>query len=183
MERIPAARPTVTDEMVEAAANALRNEKMVLGESVFKFEEAFARYTGTKHAISLSSGTNALHLTLEGLGVRGKKVITTTLSFVATANVDSPGRRRADVLRCLPGGQQHRADKGAASHRSEHLRPDARPSVRSSMRHASRWGPSPKRKGSPSSRTPAKHMAHYTMARRRGPSAMWAASPSTPPRT
>jgi len=87
MERIPAARPTVTDEMVEAAANALRNEKMVLGESVFKFEEAFARYTGTKHAISLSSGTNALHLTLEGLGVRGKQVITTTLSFVATANV------------------------------------------------------------------------------------------------
>ncbi len=87
MDRIPMARPTVTEEMVEAAAQALRNEKMVLGESVIKFEEAFARFIGTEHAISVSSGTNALQLTLEALGVRGKEVVTTPLSFVATANV------------------------------------------------------------------------------------------------
>ena len=34
----------ITDEMINAASNALRNEKLVLGESVFKFEEEFAKY-------------------------------------------------------------------------------------------------------------------------------------------
>lgn len=86
MNKIPVSRPTVTDEMVEAMAEAVRNERMVLGESVFKFEEEFARYTGTKHAISVSSGTDALILTLIALNVRGKEVITTPLSFIATAN-------------------------------------------------------------------------------------------------
>jgi len=86
MNKIPVSRPTVTDEMVEAMADAVRNERMVLGESVFKFEEEFARYTGTKHAISVSSGTDALVLTLIALNVRGKEVITSPLSFIATAN-------------------------------------------------------------------------------------------------
>ena len=86
MNKIPVSRPTVTDEMVEAMADAVRNERMVLGESVFKFEEEFARYTGTKHAISASSGTDALVLTLIALNVRGKEVITSPLSFIATAN-------------------------------------------------------------------------------------------------
>jgi dTDP-4-amino-4,6-dideoxygalactose transaminase len=86
MNKIPVSRPTVTDEMVEAMADAVRNERMVLGESVFKFEEEFARYTGTEHAISVSSGTDALILTLMAMNVRAKEVITTPLSFIATAN-------------------------------------------------------------------------------------------------
>ena len=86
MNKIPVARPTVTDEMLEAMTDALRNERMVLGESVFKFEDEFARYTGTDHAISVSSGTDALILTLMALNVRGREVITTPLSFVATGN-------------------------------------------------------------------------------------------------
>jgi dTDP-4-amino-4,6-dideoxygalactose transaminase len=86
MNKIPVSRPTVTDEMVGAMADAVRNERMVLGESVFKFEEEFARYTGTEHAISVSSGTDALILTLMALNVRGREVITTPLSFIATAN-------------------------------------------------------------------------------------------------
>lgn len=72
--------------MLEAMTESLRNERMVLGESVFKFEEEFARYTGTDHAISVSSGTDALILTLMALNVRGREVITTPLSFVATGN-------------------------------------------------------------------------------------------------
>ncbi len=86
MNKIPVARPTVTDEMLAAMTDALRNERMVLGESVFKFEEEFARYTGTDHAISVSSGTDALILTLMALNVRSREVITTPLSFVATGN-------------------------------------------------------------------------------------------------
>ncbi len=72
--------------MVEAVSNALRNERLVLGESVFKFEEAFARYIGTKYAVSVSSGTAALSLALIALNVKDGEVLTSPLSFIATAN-------------------------------------------------------------------------------------------------
>ena len=39
LNRIPISRPIVTKEMTEAAANALASERLVMGESVFKFEE------------------------------------------------------------------------------------------------------------------------------------------------
>jgi dTDP-4-amino-4,6-dideoxygalactose transaminase len=80
--------------MLEAVNHALRNERLVLGESVFKFEEAFARYTGTKFAVSVSSGTDALQLVFIALGLKGRGVITSPLSFVATANsvIQAEGR-------------------------------------------------------------------------------------------
>jgi len=86
MARIPMARPVVTEEMVEAMAGAIRNERMVMGESTHKFEEEFARYIGTKYAISLGSGTAALQLAMIAAGVQGKEVLTTPFSFIATAN-------------------------------------------------------------------------------------------------
>ena len=85
--KIPLMRPVIDDEMVEAAIQALQNERLVLGESVFKFEEEFARYIGVKHAISTNSGTDALHIALLALGIGpGDEVITTPASFVASAN-------------------------------------------------------------------------------------------------
>lgn len=84
---VPIAKPIMTEEMVEAAANALRKEKWTLGESVTKFEEAFAKMCGTRHAVAVNSGTSALQLALESSGVRaGDRVITSAMSFVATAN-------------------------------------------------------------------------------------------------
>ena len=84
---IPLAKPVFDDEMKNAAVNALQNEKFVMGESVFKFEEEFARYCGVKRAVSTSSGTFALQLALQALGVNSKdKVVTTPFSFIATAN-------------------------------------------------------------------------------------------------
>ncbi|HVO77796.1 MAG TPA: DegT/DnrJ/EryC1/StrS family aminotransferase, partial [Methanomassiliicoccales archaeon] len=100
--KIPMARPTMDEEMIKAAADALRNERLVMGESVFKFEEEFARYIGTEYAISVASGTAALQLSLIAAGVRGKDVFTTPLSFVATANavVEAGGTPKfADVRR------------------------------------------------------------------------------------
>jgi dTDP-4-amino-4,6-dideoxygalactose transaminase len=73
--------------MRQAAIDALDNEFYILGESVEKFEEAFATYIGTKHAVSVSSGTNAIQMTLQGLGIgRGDEVLTSPSSFVASAN-------------------------------------------------------------------------------------------------
>lgn len=58
-----------------------------LGPHVDAFEREFAAYTGAAHAAALSSGTAALHLALEVLGVRrGDEVVTSTLTFAATAN-------------------------------------------------------------------------------------------------
>ena len=85
--KISLAKPVFDEEMKEAALDALQNERFVLGESVFKFEEEFAEYCGAKHAVSTSSGTSALQLSLLALGVeRGDEVVTTSYSFVATAN-------------------------------------------------------------------------------------------------
>jgi perosamine synthetase len=85
IRQIPLAKPVFDEEMEAAALNALRNERFVLGESVYKFEEEFARYVGTKYAVSTSSGTNALQIALLALGVRGE-VVTSAFSFVASAN-------------------------------------------------------------------------------------------------
>ena len=76
-----------TEEMEEAAIHALRNESFVGGESVSKFEEEFAKYTGTKYAASVSSGNGALQISLMALGIgKSHEVITPTNSFIASAN-------------------------------------------------------------------------------------------------
>jgi perosamine synthetase len=87
MDVIPPANPIFNKEMEEAAIHALRNERFILGESVDKFEEEFAKYTGTDYAVSVSSGTNALHLALiaAGLPICGE-IITVASSYIATAN-------------------------------------------------------------------------------------------------
>ena len=85
--RVPFFIPEFTEEMKNAAVNAFQNEKFVMGESVYKFEEEFAKYIGTKFATSVNSGNAALHLSLLALGINNKSsVITSTNSFIASAN-------------------------------------------------------------------------------------------------
>ena len=85
--KIPFFVQEFTDEMEEAAIHALRNESFVGGESVSKFEEEFAKYTGTKYAASVSSGNGALQISLMALGIgESHQVITPTNSFIASAN-------------------------------------------------------------------------------------------------
>src|SRR3990172_12826621 len=84
---VPLTLPVFDEEMEAAALNALRHERFVLGEDVFKFEEEFARYVGSKFAVSTSSGTNALQIALLALGVgNGSEVVTSAYSFIASAN-------------------------------------------------------------------------------------------------
>ena len=85
--KIPFFIQEFTEEMEEAAIHALRNESFVGGESVEKFEEEFAQYTGTKYAASVSSGNGALQISLMALGIgKSHEVITPTNSFIASAN-------------------------------------------------------------------------------------------------
>jgi dTDP-4-amino-4,6-dideoxygalactose transaminase len=72
-------------ELEAAAVEVLRSGQFVLGGRGLAFEQRFAEYCGTRHAVAVNSGTSALHLALLALDVRpGDEVITTPLTFVAT---------------------------------------------------------------------------------------------------
>jgi perosamine synthetase len=80
-------RPVVDDEMLQAALYSLQNEKLVMGESVFKFEEEFARYCGSRFAVSTGSGTAALQIAIQSMQIQDSdEVLTTPFSFFATSN-------------------------------------------------------------------------------------------------
>jgi len=78
--------PILLPDMEEAALDALRNDRFLRGENVVKFEEEFARFVGTRYAVALSSGTAALDFIFSVLGVSDQKVVTSTWSFIASAN-------------------------------------------------------------------------------------------------
>ncbi len=85
--KIPLAKPVFDREMEEAAVEALRNERFVLGESVRKFEEEFAKYCGTDYAVSTNSGTDVLHIAQLATDIGpNRRVVTSPASFIATAN-------------------------------------------------------------------------------------------------
>ena len=91
-ETIPLARPTLGAEEERAVLEVLRSGALSLGPKVGEFERAFAQRVGGVggvpiHASAVSSGTAGLHLALRAVGVkRGDEVITSPLSFVASAN-------------------------------------------------------------------------------------------------
>src|SRR5947199_1213606 len=85
--KIPLMRPVVDEEMLQAALYSLQNEKLVMGESVFKFEEEFARYCRSRYAVSTGSGTAALQIALQSMEVGpNDEVMTTPFSVFATSN-------------------------------------------------------------------------------------------------
>lgn len=84
---IPYGHQCITDEDVEAVVEALKSDYMTQGPRIGEFEKIFANYIGCKYACMVSNGTAALHLCAMALGIRpGDKVITTPITFVASAN-------------------------------------------------------------------------------------------------
>jgi dTDP-4-amino-4,6-dideoxygalactose transaminase len=80
--------PSIGEEEVAAVREVLESGFLVQGPKVAQFEETVARYVGAKHAVAVSSGTAALHLSLLALRVGpGDIVITAAYSWPATANV------------------------------------------------------------------------------------------------
>jgi perosamine synthetase len=86
-EPIPLARPDLGPREEELALEVLRSGRLSLGPVLERFERDFAAWLGVDDAVAVSSGTAALHLGVRALGWGpGDRVITTPLSFVASAN-------------------------------------------------------------------------------------------------
>ncbi len=84
--QIRALRP----ELDPAIDTVLRHGQFILGPEVAAFESAWAQFCGTKHAVGVGSGTDALQLILRALGIGpGHEVITVANSFIATAEAVS----------------------------------------------------------------------------------------------
>lgn len=87
-EFLPFALPLIGREEEEEVLDSLRSGWLTTGPKTKRFEQALADYTGARHAIAVNSCTAALHVSLAALGVgRGDEVITTAITFPATANV------------------------------------------------------------------------------------------------
>ncbi|MSR86574.1 UDP-4-amino-4,6-dideoxy-N-acetyl-beta-L-altrosamine transaminase [Candidatus Peribacteria bacterium] len=84
---LPYGRQTVTDADVAAVTEVLTSDWLTTGPAVPAFEEAFASFVHTKHAVAVNSGTAALHAAYAAVGItKGDEVIVPAMTFAATAN-------------------------------------------------------------------------------------------------
>jgi UDP-4-amino-4,6-dideoxy-N-acetyl-beta-L-altrosamine transaminase len=84
---IPYARQWIEEDDIEIVNNVLKGDWLTQGPTVDAFEQAIAKYVGAKYCVAFNSGTAALHAAMYAAGVQpGDEVITTPITFVATAN-------------------------------------------------------------------------------------------------
>ena len=85
---VPFSPPEIGPEEIAEVVATLESGWLSTGPRVKRFEQAFAAFTGARHALAVNSCTAGLHLSLLSAGVGpGDEVITTPLTFCATANV------------------------------------------------------------------------------------------------
>ena len=96
---IPYGKHNVTQDDINAVVEVLKSDYLTQGPKIQEFEKEFAKYVGSKYAVAVSNGTAALHLCNIALGVKkGDKVITTPITFAASANSVSVLRRRSNIF-------------------------------------------------------------------------------------
>lgn len=84
---IPYGKQYIDDEDILAVVDVLKGDYLTTGPKIDEFEKKFAEYVGAQYAVAVSSGTAALHLANLAAGFKaGDEVITTPMSFAATAN-------------------------------------------------------------------------------------------------
>lgn len=84
---IPYGKQDITQSDIDAVIETLKSDYLTQGPKIAEFEKAFAEYIGCKYAVAVSNGTAALHLCAMALNVKsGQKVITTPITFAASAN-------------------------------------------------------------------------------------------------
>lgn len=87
MKAIPYGRQNIDQKDIDAVISTLQADFLTQGPKVEEFEEAFARYVGSKYAVAVNNATSGLHLAVLALGLKeGERVITTPITFAASAN-------------------------------------------------------------------------------------------------
>src|SRR5207245_6032801 len=93
--------PTIGAEEIRAVVDTLESGWLTSETKVKRFEDDFAEYVGSKHAVAVNSGTAALHLALDAVGIRqGDEVIVPTMTFTATAEEDLNFKAKPVLLDC-----------------------------------------------------------------------------------
>jgi dTDP-3-amino-3,4,6-trideoxy-alpha-D-glucose transaminase len=88
--RLDQADPVLLEELLEVVARVARAGAFSMGHELEAFEQEFATYCGSDHAVGVSNGTDAISLALRALDIRpGDEVIVPTNSFIATAEAVS----------------------------------------------------------------------------------------------
>lgn len=102
---IPFHRPSIGDDEIAAVNQVLTSRWLTTGPVTMQFEKEFASYIGCKHALAVNSGTAALQLALDAIGLRAKdEVLLPTNTFTATAEVVTYFGARPVLCDSLPGG-------------------------------------------------------------------------------
>jgi UDP-4-amino-4,6-dideoxy-N-acetyl-beta-L-altrosamine transaminase len=84
---IPYGRQHITPDDIAAVVETMQSDYLTQGPKVTEFERKFAEYIGCQYAVAVANGTAALHLCALALEVQpGTRVITTPITFVASAN-------------------------------------------------------------------------------------------------
>lgn len=84
---IPYGKQFINDDDINEVVKTLKSDYLTQGPKIAEFETEFAKYVGSDYAVAVSNGTAALHLCTLALGVNeGDKVITTPITFAASAN-------------------------------------------------------------------------------------------------
>ena len=100
-EFIPFHKPSIGEQEVQSVVETLNSGWLTTGSKVKNFEEDFARYVGSKHAVAVNSATAALHLALDAVGIKeGDEVIVPTMTFAATAEVVLYFKAKPVLLDC-----------------------------------------------------------------------------------
>ena len=95
--------PDIGDEEIRSVVEILRSGWLTTGSRVKQFEENFALHTGAAHAVAVNSGTAALHLALDAIGLQeGDEVVVPTMTFTATAQVVLYFKARPVLVDCRP---------------------------------------------------------------------------------
>jgi dTDP-4-amino-4,6-dideoxygalactose transaminase len=93
----------IKGELDEAILKVLESGNYVMGPALKQFEQDLAKYSGTKHAVGVGNGTDALWLAFLALGIRpGDEVITTANTFFATAEAIWIAGGKAILVDCDP---------------------------------------------------------------------------------
>lgn len=75
---------SIKQEIDDAISQVIDNAVFINGPNVDAFEKEFAAFCGTRHAVGLASGSDALRLSLEALGAKGKKIVSVANTFIST---------------------------------------------------------------------------------------------------